>query len=402
MDFLFDEKAEKIRKEIRRFVKDELASDHIGIAFSEEIDDTHWQLSMSMSKKLAKKGWLTISWPKEYGGMGASFWEQVVFKEEAGYWGIPGDGMGIGGTGWVGPTLMLLGTEEQKKKFIPSIAAGEADGVWCTGYSEPDAGSDLANLQTSAVREGDNYIINGQKVWNSSGHRARWCWLACRTNPKAAKKHQGISIFLVDMKSEGVSVRPIPNMIGCKVFNEIFFNNVRVPAANLVGGENNGWSVLMKALSFERNLGLRLGAGIQRLFDEIVEYVKSEGLMERESIRHKLADFAMDIRGLRLCTYETAWKMDSGKNVIYEPSRDKILAIRLMEDIGRFGMELLGARSQITPTITSAAEITPHERVEKAIKFMYWNAPGMRSGGGTTETLRNIIAQFGLQFPKPS
>ena len=306
MDFQFDAKAEQLCKEIRQFVKAELSPGHIGLLFAEEHFDAHWQLSLQTAKKLAKKGWLTISWPEEYGGMGASFWEQAVFKERVGYWGIPGTGMGVGGTSWVGPTLMLVGTEAQKKKFLPPIAAGDENGIWCTGYSEPDAGSDLASLQTRAERKGDEYIINGQKVWNSAGHRARWCWLACRTDPNVENKHQGISIILVDMQSQGVTVRPIPNIVRQNVFNEIFFKDVRVPADNVVGAENQGWGVLMTALSFERTLGLEFGGSLQRVLDELVVYAREQGLMARAEIRHKLAELAVEVRALRLNSYETA------------------------------------------------------------------------------------------------
>ncbi|MBW2366555.1 MAG: acyl-CoA dehydrogenase family protein [Deltaproteobacteria bacterium] len=396
MEFTFDEKAERLRKEIRRFVKDELPPDHIGLLFADEAFDDHWQLSLETAKKLAKKGWLTISWPKEYGGMGATFWEQAVFKEEEGYWGIPGCGMGIGGTTWVGPTLMLVGTEKQKKKFLPPIAAGDPDGVWCTGYSEPNAGSDLAGLQTRAERHGDEYVINGQKVWTSAAHRARWIWIACRTNPRAEKKHQGLSIILVDMKSPGVSVTPIPNIVGHHVFNEVFFNDVRVPAENRVGEENKGWSVLMTALAFERNFGLVFGGTLQRILDELVVYARSEGLMARESIRRRLAELAMDVRGVRLGGYQTAYLQSLGQDVIWEPSRDKVESIRISEKISRFGMEMMGPQAQVSP----GHETGPHQRILSALKFMYWNTPGMRSAGGTTETMRNIIAQFGLQVQK--
>ena len=396
MDFQFDAKAEQLCKEIRQFVKAELSPGHIGLLFAEEHFDAHWQLSLQTAKKLAKKGWLTISWPEEYGGMGASFWEQAVFKERVGYWGIPGTGMGVGGTSWVGPTLMLVGTEAQKKKFLPPIAAGDENGIWCTGYSEPDAGSDLASLQTRAERKGDEYIINGQKVWNSAGHRARWCWLACRTDPNVENKHQGISIILVDMQSQGVTVRPIPNIVRQNVFNEIFFKDVRVPADNVVGAENQGWGVLMTALSFERTLGLEFGGSLQRVLDELVVYAREQGLMARAEIRHKLAELAVEVRALRLNSYETAWKQSIGKNIIYEPSRDKVCTTECMESVGRVGTEILGAYAQIDPLYENGK----YSRVVAAVNNMFWCASGMNSGGGTTETMRNIIARFGLHLPK--
>ena len=187
MEFQLGEKEEKLRFEIRKFVTEELSSSYSSSLFENEHFDEKWEFTMSISKKLSQKGWLTMNWPKEYGGLGASPWERLVYSEEVGYWGIPGTTMGESGVEWVGPSLILFGTEEQRKKYMPVIAAGEPDGIWCTGYSEPDAGSDFANIRTSAERKGDEYIINGQKVWTSVAHRARWCWLAVRTDPNPKK-----------------------------------------------------------------------------------------------------------------------------------------------------------------------------------------------------------------------
>ncbi|MBW2181628.1 MAG: acyl-CoA dehydrogenase family protein, partial [Deltaproteobacteria bacterium] len=347
MEFKFGKKEEKFRSEIRQFVKENLPQGHIGHKFEEELDDENWEFSMSISKKLAEKKWLTISWPKEYGGLGASNWERVVFSEEVGYWGIPGTGMGISGTKWVGPSLILFGTEEQKKNYIPAIAAGDPDGVWCTGYSEPDAGTDLAGLQTSAVRVGDEYIINGQKVWTSCAHKAKWLWLACRTNQNVKKKHQGLSLIIVDMQSEGLNVSPIKNFVGGHVFNEIFFKDVRVPVSNLVGEENNGWAHLMTALSFERGVAIGTTGALRRAFDEIVQYTKKTGHIEKPEIRQKLAELATDIETAKLLAYETAWKTDNGQRVIYEPSRDKAYCDIVTEKLSKTGMDILGAYSQV-------------------------------------------------------
>ena len=241
MDFQFGEREIRLREEIRQFTRENLPQGQV--PYFEEHDDEEWDFGMSIAKKLADKGWLTISWPKEYGGMGASEWERAVFLEEVGYWGIPGYSMGVSGVTWVGPSLMLFGSEEQKKKYIPMIASGESDGVWCTGYSEPDAGSDFASLQTRAEKKKDHYLLNGQKVWISAGHRARWCWMAARTDPNAPRKHDGISVFIVDMKSKGVTVRPIVNFYGFHLFNEIFFNDVEVPLENLVGIETTAGGI---------------------------------------------------------------------------------------------------------------------------------------------------------------
>jgi len=187
MDFKLGETEEALREEIRQFALAEIPEDFLADALDEESRDEDWAFTMSISKKLARKGWLVMAWPKKYGGQEASYFEQMVLNMEAAYWCIPGISMGAGGTDWVGQSLILFGSEEQRQRYMPLIASGDPDGVWCTGYSEPDAGSDFANIQTRAVREGDEYVINGQKIWTSCAHRARWCWLAVRTDPNAQK-----------------------------------------------------------------------------------------------------------------------------------------------------------------------------------------------------------------------
>lgn len=397
MDFQFGEKEEKLRKEIREFVKQELPPGYSGGTLEEEHSDEDWEFAMAISKKLAKKGWLTMSWPKEYGGMGASHFEQLVFAEEVGYWGIPGTTMGISGVAWVGPSLMMFGTEEQRKKYMPPIAEGEPDGIWCTGYSEPDAGSDFANIRTRADRKGDEYVINGQKVWTSCAHRARWCWLAVKTDPDAKKKHHGISIVIVDMKSKGITVRPILNYVGYHIFNEVFFDDVRIPAENLVGEENKGWYQLMHSLMYERG-SVATGAygANKRIMDEIVTYAKENGLIKKPEIRQRLADVAVEIESLKLLAYETIWKMTQGVVPIYEPSRDKAFNDTLLEKVSIVGMEILGAHSQLHPMEKDSRWSAMKARVQR----MYWMFPGISIAAGTTDTQRNIVGQFGLQLPR--
>jgi alkylation response protein AidB-like acyl-CoA dehydrogenase len=396
MEFKFGEKEERFRYEIREFVKENMPPGYIGHMFQEELDDESWEFAMSISKKLAEKKWLTISWPEEFGGMNASYWEQVVFGEEVGYWGIPGVGMGVSGTKWVGPSLMLFGTKAQQEKYIPPIAAGEPEGIWCTGYSEPDAGTDLAALQTQAVRAGDEYIVNGQKVWTSCAHKARWLWLACRTDPNTAKKHQGLSLLIVDMKSEGLTVRPIRNFVGEHVFNEIFFKDVRVPRENLVGTENNGWAQLMTALSFERGVAVVFLGTMKRLFDELLVYTRETKLLTQPIIRQQLADLAADIEAARLLGYEAAWKSDRGMAVIHEPSRDKANCDRLMEKLSRVGTDILGPYSQMDVSCKN----NKWTRLKGAFEHMYYFCVGMAIAAGTTDTQRNIVGQFGLKLPR--
>ncbi|MBW1895103.1 MAG: acyl-CoA dehydrogenase family protein [Deltaproteobacteria bacterium] len=304
--------------------------------------------------------------------------------------------MGISGTRWVGPSLILFGTEEQKNKYLPPIASGIPDGVWCTGYSEPDAGTDLAGLQTFAVQDGDEYIINGQKVWTSCAHRARWLWLACRTDQNVTKNHHGLSLIIVDLKSKGLNVSPIKNFVGGHVFNEIFLNDVRVPVSNLVGQENNGWAHLMTALSFERGVAIGTTGSLRRAFDELVQYTKRTGQIDNPETRHKLAEVAIDIETARLLAYEAAWKTDRGKTVIYEPSRDKAYCDVVTEKLSRIGMDILGAYSQLDVH----SKDSKWTKLKGVFEHMYYYCVGMAIAGGTTDTQRNIVGQFGLQLPK--
>ena len=397
MNFKFSEKEEALRKEIREFVKKELPSKHPGALFEEEHYDEDWEFAMSISKKLGEKGWLTMSWPKEYGGMGASHWEHATYLEEVGYWGIPGTGMGVSGVAWVGPSLVLFGSDEQKQKYMPLIAAGDPDGVWCTGYSEPDAGSDFANIRTRADKDGDEYVINGQKVWTSCAHRARYYWLAVKTDPDAKKKHHGISLFIVDMKSKGITVRPILNYVGFHLLNEVFLDDVRVPKENLVGVENKGWYQLMQALGYERgSVGIAGYAANKRLLEELVEYTKETGQIKDPDIRQKLADIAVDVESMKLIAYQTIWKLEQGELPIYEPSRDKIFADNLLRKISTIGSEILRSYSTTDPMDKDYK----WTKINAAIQKIYWSYPGIATAAGTNETQKNIIGQFALGLPK--
>ncbi len=395
MDFQYGENGAKLREDIRKFAKDYLPPGHRSRMAEEEHFDDAWALYMSMAKKLSEKGWLTMTWPKEYGGKGASYLEQVYYFEACRYWAVPGIEMGVSGTGWVGPSLILFGTEEQKKKYLPPISAGDPDGIWCTGYSEPGAGSDFASLQTRAERKGDEYIINGQKVWTSAAHRARWCWLAARTDPNAAK-HKGISIIIVDMKSEGVTVRPLKNYLGLHYFNEIFFNDVRVPVENLVGQENRGWNQLLQALSNERALISGTVGAHRRMLDEFIHYAKETGLIKKPHIRRKLAELATEVEALKLLVYETGWKTEKEGFVVHEPSRDKAVTDSINEKIAVLGTEMLGEYSQVDPLHRD----TKWSKLKDFIANFYWTTPAAAIAGGTTDTQKNIVGQFGLRLPR--
>lgn len=399
MDFKLGEKEEALRKGIREFAQKELPSECFCLLLEEESRDEDWKLAMSISKKLAQKGWLVMAWPKEYGGQGASYWEQMVYGEECGYWGIPGVAMGVSGVAWVGPSLMQFGNEEQRKKYLPLIASGEADGVWCTAYSEPNAGSDFANIQTRAVRDGDEYVINGQKVWTSCAHRARWCWLAVKTDPGAPKKHRGISIFMVDMKSPGITVNPLLNYYGAHIFNEVFFDNVRVPASNLVGEENKGWYHLMQSLASERHsLGPPLYGNVRRLLDELAGYAKEtqydgKPLSQNLGVRHMLADAAVEAEMLKLFNYQVTWELTQGLIPIYGSSRNKSFGDQLLERIGIIGMRIMGTYCQVDP-------YSKWTKLHGIIQRVYLLSPGISIAAGTDEIEKNVIGQFKLGLPK--
>jgi len=266
--------------------------------------------------------------------------------------------------------------------------------VWCTGYSEPDSGSDLASLQTFAQRQGDKYILNGQKIWTSAAHRSRWCWLAARTDRDAPQKHRGISLFLLDMKSPGVEVRPVINILGHHHFNEIFMNNVELGPESLVGAEGQGWEVIMKALSFERSIGVRYGAKLKRILDELKGFAIQNGLLNNAQARHTLVGLDLEIKALILCSYETAWKISRGERIIYEPSRDKANLDGLVKRLARFGTELIGPYSQMLP---SKRESKWH-KLKGVVENLYWSGPAINTAGGTTNTMRNIVAKYGLRM----
>jgi alkylation response protein AidB-like acyl-CoA dehydrogenase len=398
MDFGLGEKELQLKEAIGKFAKAELPLDLVRhTVIDGEFRD--FEFEISMSRKLAQRGWLVMSWPQKYGGRCVSLMEQTVYEMEIAYWGIPGAWMGISGIQWVAPCLMMFGTEEQRERYLPLIASGEKDGVWCTGYSEPNAGSDFANIRTRAARHGDDYVINGQKVWTSVAHRARWCWLAAKTNPDAAKKHHGISIFIVDMKSPGITVNPILNYYGRHHFNEVFFDNVRVPASNLVGEENKGWYYLMQSLAFERrSIAPTTYGNLKRILEELARYAgqtqhQGQPLSKTPVVRAKLADLAINLEVLKMFAFHLAWRISQGHIPVYESSRNKIMGDDLMKQGAITGAEILGIYSQVDPDSEWA-------KLNGAIQGAYLGFPGQAIAAGTAEIEKSIIAQFKLGLPK--
>ncbi len=376
MEFRFTAEEEAFRTEVRSFIHEEFPKARSGESFT---------------KKLAAKGWLTMSWPKEHGGQAASHMRQLVYNEEMAYNRAPGQTMG---TDRVGPTIILFGTEAQKSELLPRIVRDEI--AWCQGFSEPGSGSDLASLQTRAIREGDIYVVNGQKIWTSGAQSADYMILLARTDPDAPK-HRGITYFLLDMKLPGITVRPLKQMNGQQHFNEVFFEDVRVPATAVVGEVNRGWYVSTATLDFERS-GIGRVIGGLKSYEEVVDYARrtparaSRGtLFDDGVIRHALADIGLSFAVGRLMSYRVAWMQSQGMIPNYEASMAKTFGTELHQRMARVAMGTVGMPSQLL------GEGAP---LRGNVPFTYLNAVSLTIAAGTSEVNRNIIAQRGLGMPR--
>lgn len=425
MHFSFTPEEEHFRLEARDFAKRELPPDWLGGGLDEEYSDEGFPLTKAVARKLGEKGWLAMGWPREYGGQAAPVMKQLLYQEEMAYLGVPGTDMGVGGVAWIGPSLMLFGSEAQKREHLPTIAAGQR--FWCTAYSEPGAGSDLASLQCRARLHGGKYVITGQKIWTSAGHVADWCWLAARTGamdgPDSAgtmhraptAKHKGISLFLVDMKTPGVTVRPLTDMSGLHVLNEIFFDDVAVPEQNLVGKEGEGWYYMVSALDYERVWpGIRFTSRARRMLDEVVSYVKSAAARASPLVRQKLANMAVEVEVGRLMSYRLAWMQAQGQKPSHEASAVKVYVSELVQRMANLGMQALGLHGQSAGAQGSHAALcdrsrTPtfhSESLSKRDLLMEWLQRNYLSCvcetilAGTSEIQRNIVATRGLGMPR--
>ena len=390
MDFRFSPEEQDFRQQLRDFLEQELPPGWEGSA--NEDDDEVWELGLKIRKKLAERGWLTLAWPREYGGLEASHMMQVIFSEEMAYRRAPG--RDVFGTRMLAPTLMIHGTEDQKLEYLPPVARGEVQ--WCQGYSEPESGSDLASLQTRAVEDGDDFVVNGTKIWTSAAHRADHMMVLTRTDPETPK-HRGISFLLADMHSPGIEVRPIVNMANQHHFNMVVFEDVRVPKKNLVGEQNRGWYVGATLLDFERS-GVDYSAGSRRTLENLVDFCKESKrngrpLAEDPLVRRRLADLAIEIDVSRLISYNVAWMQSQGLVPNKEASMGKVFGTELQQRVARDGMAILGLYGQLEPDSKYAAL---GGRIEKA----YITAISATLAAGTSEIQRNIIATRGLGLPR--
>jgi alkylation response protein AidB-like acyl-CoA dehydrogenase len=393
MDFRLTPQEEAFRQEVRDWLRENLPKDWQGDRFTRDRDAETWNVYLSFAKKLAEKRWVAPHWPVEYGGLGLSVIQQLIFNEEIAYHQAP-NGYSSIGVGWVGPTVIVYGTEEQKKKHLSAITNAET--MWCQGFSEPNAGSDLAALQTRAVRDGDDYVINGSKIWTSGAHLADWCILLARTDPEAPK-HKGISYFLLDMRTPGITVRPLIDMMDNHGFNELFFENVRIPKDCLLGQENQGWYMAATTLDFERS-SIGGAVGGRRMLEEIVGYAqetKRNGnrLIDEVPVRVRLADAALEVEIGQLLSYRVASMQSRGLVPNYESSIAKLFNTDMQLRLAKAGMEIMGLYGQLEPQSKYAPLRAKFER-------QYLWQTGMSVGGGTPEIQKNIIAMRGLGLPR--
>ncbi|HUN57541.1 MAG TPA: acyl-CoA dehydrogenase [Candidatus Binataceae bacterium] len=394
MDLAYTPEQEAFRARVQKFLQDNLPPGWgqagfrpQGMTMTEFLKD--WQ------RRLYDNGFLGMAWPKEYGGQGASQIEMAIYNEEVARVRAPGP-LNVLGISMAGPTIITYGTDEQKKRYLSKIL--DCEEIWCQGFSEPNSGSDVAAAKTRAELKGDEFIVNGQKVWTTLAHISDWCMLLVRTDPDAPK-HRGLSYLLVDMHSPGVTVKPLRQMTGESEFNEVFFDDVRVPRENLLGGLNEGWRVATTTLMNER--GTAALASVMRyriVFNEICDLARStmrSGVPATDDplVRQQLAQFYVDLEMMRFTAYRTFSKILKGGNPGPEGSISKLAWSELNQRMQEFVMTLEGPASQLVKG-------SPY-----AVQSGRWQYHFMRSRAntieaGTSEIQRNIIAERVLGLPK--
>jgi alkylation response protein AidB-like acyl-CoA dehydrogenase len=372
MDLTFDQSELQFRDELRTW----LAENPAGDPPAGEEEQYAWR--RDFQRRLAKGGWAAVHWPREYGGRGATLTQSAIFFEELGRSGspLPANALGLL---LAGPTIMTWGTQEQKDRYLAPIVT--ADEIWCQGFSEPEAGSDLASLKTRAVRKNGEWIVTGQKVWTSGAHYSKWCMLVARTD-QDAPKHKGLSYFLLDMEQDAVQVRPLRQITGESEFNELFLEKARIPEANLLGGEGNGWKVALTTLMNERaGLAFFLQVRLRQLLAEASE----RGLLEDPMIADRLGELHVKAEVLRLTAYRGLTAIEKYGQPGPEGSLTKWMWSDTNQQLTQFAADLLGPQALNTGNRWS---------------YELLRARGNSIEGGTTEVLKNIVAERVLGLPK--
>jgi alkylation response protein AidB-like acyl-CoA dehydrogenase len=392
MDFNYSSEDEAFRQEFRIWLDQNLqfAVPALGPLADEE--EVSWEATLQWHRKLYEGGWLGITWPREYGGRGGTFLQETICDQElerAGT-GVPFTGPGI----WLlGPTLIHWGNAAQKERHLRKVLSGEE--LWCQGYSEPNAGSDLAALQTRAVQDGDHFVVNGSKIWTSLAHHAHWMFLLARTD-SAAPKHKGISYLLVDMKSPGITISPLIQMTGARHFNQVFLEDVRVPVENIVGERNQGWQVALTTLAFERSSGQeRIMMNRVRELAQLARSLTRDGrsLAEDAQVRQKIGEFAADAAAIRYTGFRQLTRQLKGLPPGPEGSAIKLSASELGLRMASFALELLGPFGQVERGDPLAADhgLWTRRMLEARGPMIY---------SGANEIQRNILGERVLGLPK--
>ena len=379
VDFELDDEQRAWMAEVRQFL-DENVTAALRAEMAEHGLEYQGGELTAFRRRIGEKGWFGLNWPKEYGGLGLTAMHQHLLMSEFEYVGVPGPDLTVTS---VAPMIMRHGTEQNKKEFLPGVARGEI--VFALGYSEPNAGTDLASLRTRAVRDGDEWVINGSKIWNSGAQRSTHEWLCVRTDPDAPR-HRGISVIVVPIDTPGIEIHPLYAWSGYRT-NETFFRDVRVPVTNLVGELNMGWTYITGALDLERGALINVG-DLRRALDELTALAGDPD----PAFRRRLAQAEADVEVARLMGLEAASMLDSGRIPSVEVSVEKIFTSELRQRIADLALDLLGPEGL-------RAHRSPGAPLDGFFERLYRVSPLMRFGGGTNEVLRDVIAQRGHKMP---
>jgi len=393
MDFNYTPQEEAFRKEVRDWLAESMKElpkwyGRRDIPGPEIDSEEYHQFSLWWHRKLYDAGFVGLAWPKEYGGRGATVMEQVVFSEELAKHRAPGP-TNAHGLGWVGPTMIGVGTEEQKKRFLPKILTAEE--MWCTLYSEPEAGSDLANIQTRAVEDGDDFVVNGQKVWSSGARWADWAVLLAKTEPDAPR-HRNLTYFIVDMRTPGITVRPLRQITGHAEFNETFLDDVRIPKHQMLGELHRGWYIAMGALEFERS-GVGGAIGRENIIRDLIKIAKEKGLNKEQLVRQKLAQFYIESNVARYIGLRNLTHQLRGERPGPEGSVGRVFATEYGHRLQDFAVQLQGPYATIMKGSKYAIE-------DGRWQLGFLSSRGASIATGTTEIQKNVIAQRVLGLPR--
>ena len=392
MDFRDSAPEAAFRDEVRAWLAEHLRGDFAEVGGrGGPADEAGWDIRVEWEKLLGKDRWLGLAWPEQYGGRGADFVQQVIFNEEYAKANAPAR-ISFFGEGLFAPTLLAYGTEDQKRRFLPKIQSVEE--LWCQGFSEPNAGSDLANVQTRAVLDGDQWVVNGQKVWTTLAHRAQWCFCVTRTDPDS-HGHAGLSYLLVPMDQPGVEIRPLRQMTGSAEFNEVFFSDARTDAANVLGSLNEGWKVAMATLGFERGTAfLAQQLAFQAELDEVIDSARARGVTRDPLVRQELAAAYVGFEIMRFNGMRMLTNLLKKGTVGPESSIGKLYWSTWHRRLGERAMTIAGSDAMIVPDAPSGDYMLDEfQRI-----FMFSRSETIYAG--SSEIQRNIIGERVLGLPR--